>query len=82
MDRESARKQGWQYEKSNHGLFPEFAFRETPAGVEVYTSDKVHYAPEEVALLKDCAFPAPVHLVKKVFQGSIIVPEKERGNDK
>jgi len=72
MSRESAISAGWKYEKSNHGLFDEFAFRETSEGIEVYTSDKVRYTPAEVKLLPtDGTFPVLVHIVKKLFEGTI-----------
>jgi len=79
MDRESAKKEGWQYEKSNHEAFNEFAFRTTKDGIEVWTSDKVHYAPSEVkALPENGVFPIQVHLVKKLFNGIIEEHESVR----
>lgn len=64
-------KLGWTY-RFISSLNMQIAINDT-TGV-MYTEDKVRYSAEEQRLLQsiDYALPFSVHLVKKVFDGTIV----------
>ena len=64
-------KPGWTY-RFIESLNMQIAINDT-SGV-MYTEDKVKYSLEEQRLLQsiDYALPLQVHIVKKVFDGTII----------
>ena len=64
-------KPGWTYRFVN-SLNMQIAINDL-TGI-LYTEDKVRYSLEEQRLLQavDFEIPLPVHLVKKVFDGTII----------
>ena len=64
-------KRGWTY-RFIESLNMQIAINDT-TGI-MYTEDKVKYSLEEQRLLQsiDYALPLQVHLVKKVFDGTII----------
>ena len=64
-------KSGWTYNFLN-SLNMQIAINDM-TGI-LYTEDKVKYSLEEQRLLQSVNFeiPLPVHLVKKVFEGTII----------
>ncbi len=64
-------KPGWAYRFVN-SLNMQIAINDL-TGI-LYTEDKVRYSLEEQRLLQAINFeiPLPVHLVKKVFEGTII----------
>ena len=64
-------KPGWTY-KFIPSLNMQIAINDT-TGI-MYTEDKVKYSLEEQRLLQsiDYTLPLPVHLVKKVFDGTIV----------
>ncbi len=64
-------KPGWTY-KFVESLNMQIAISDT-TGI-MYTEDKVKYSLEEQRLLQsiDYALPLQVHIVKKVFDGTII----------
>lgn len=76
MTREESIAKGWKYEDVASPYYKEVAYRETAIGVEVYTGDKVHYTEHEIAILKGDSVPPALHVVKKLFNGTI-VPNKE-----
>ena len=64
-------KPGWTY-RFIESLNMQIAINDT-SGI-MYTEDKVRYSAEEQKLLQsiDYALPLSVHLVKKVFNGTIV----------
>ena len=64
-------KRGWTY-RFIPSLNMQIAINDT-TGI-MYTEDKVKYSYEEQQLLKkvDYAIPLSVHIVKKIFEGTII----------
>ena len=64
-------KPGWTY-RFIPSLNMQIAINDT-TGI-MYTEDKVKYSYEEQQLLKkvDYAIPLSVHIVKKIFEGTII----------
>ena len=64
-------KPGWTYRFVN-SLNMQIAINNFP-GI-MYTEDKVRYSLQEQRLMQvvDFEIPLPVHLVKKVFEGTII----------
>ena len=64
-------KPGWTY-KFIDSLNMQIAINDN-TGI-MYTEDKVKYSQEEQCLLQSInyALPLPVHIVKKVFDGTII----------
>ena len=64
-------KLGWTY-RFIESLNMQIAINDT-SGI-MYTEDKVRYSAEEQKLLQsiDYALPLSVHLVKKVFNGTIV----------
>ena len=64
-------KPGWTY-RFIESLNMQIAINDT-TGI-MYTEDKVRYSLEEQRLLQkiDFALPLPVHIVKKVFDGTIV----------
>ena len=64
-------KPGWTY-RFIASLNMQIAINDT-TGI-MYTEDKVKYSPEEQRLLQsiDYALPLQVHIVKKVFDGTIV----------
>ena len=64
-------KPGWTYKFVN-SLNMQIAIN-NDTGI-MYTEDKVRYSLQEQRLLQSVNFeiPLPVHLVKKVFEGTII----------
>ena len=62
---------GWTY-RFIDSLNMQIAINDT-TGI-MYTEDKVRYSLEEQRLLQkiDFALPLPVHIVKKVFDGTIV----------
>ena len=64
-------KPGWTY-RFIESLNMQIAINDT-SGI-MYTEDKVRYSAEEQKLLQsiDYALPLTVHIVKKVFDGTIV----------
>ena len=65
-------KPGWTY-RFIESLNMHIAINDA-SGI-LYTEDKVRYSSEEQKLLQsiDYALPLPVHIVKKVFDGTIVL---------
>lgn len=67
-------KPGWTYGHSD-SINQDIAFRKDGNGnLELYTEDKTHYSWFEIKVIEKhkTGLPLQVHLIKKIFNGSII----------
>lgn len=67
------RKKGWTYGHSE-ALNQDFAYRKAADGnLELYTEDKTHYNWNEINKIHEHGTIEPsVHVIKKLFNGTII----------